>query len=87
MKTVCALLRKEKYSWDLYVNTNNIQNTGFHTDVCVPVQSKPMSYTEIREEHNSFDIKASAAATVIREEMHMPHDLLFYTPPPPLPLA
>lgn len=48
---------------------------SIQANVCVHVQSKPMSYAEIREE-NSSDIKASVATSVVRKQMHMPH-LLF----------
>lgn len=39
---------------------------------CVPAQSKPMSYTEIRDRIQVFDIQASLVQVVDRN--YMPHD-------------
>lgn len=51
------------------------EKPDFHPKVCVPVQSKPMSYTEIRDRMQVFDIQASLVQVVDRN--YMPHDFFF----------
>lgn len=46
----------------------------------IHVQSRPTSYTEIKEEYKS-DIKAHVLASVVGKAMHIPHVLFLYYPP------